>query len=175
MIIRRSRALANDHPEGPASCKWLSGGTGQLQIIFQRCRPLANDQPLSCHPSHLCQDPDSISRTFLEYLFLLYIRLHAIGSIIQKAMRFIGLSSSYDIFHMFTFDHYFLFHYVIFSLFGKIHLGAVWDIQQPHFLSGATPTSALSRTKDYLGLSEEQVIVSFYIILTIIDSSSCNL
>ena len=58
------------------------------------------------------------------------------GSIIQKAMRFSGLSSSYDIFHMFTFDQNFLFHHVIFSLFGKIHVGAVWDIQQPHFLSG---------------------------------------
>ena len=45
MFIGRSWPLANDHPEGPASC----------------------------HPSHLCQDPDSISRTFLEQFVLVLL------------------------------------------------------------------------------------------------------
>ena len=31
MIIRRGRPLANDHPEGPASCKWSSGQQQQQQ------------------------------------------------------------------------------------------------------------------------------------------------
>ena len=60
MIILRDRPLANDHPEGEplandypkgqVSCKWLSRGTGLLKIII----------------CHLCQDPYSISRTFVE-------------------------------------------------------------------------------------------------------------
>ena len=87
MIIWRIQPLANDHPEDPATCKWSFGGTGHLQMIIQRIRPLANDHPedlASCkwssggtgllqmiirhprHPNHLSQDPDSISRTFLE-------------------------------------------------------------------------------------------------------------
>ena len=37
-----------------------SGGTSLLQMII--CH--------SCHPSHLCQDPDSTSLTFLEQLVL---------------------------------------------------------------------------------------------------------
>ena len=49
--------------EGLASCKWSSGGTGLLQMIF--CHPH--------HPSHLCQDPDSISRTFLKQFVLIHI------------------------------------------------------------------------------------------------------
>ena len=32
-----------DHPQGPASCKWFSGGTSLLHIIIQWGRPLAND------------------------------------------------------------------------------------------------------------------------------------
>ena len=60
IIIQRIRPLANDHPEDKASCKWSSAGTGLLQMIIH-------------HPSHLCQDPDSISRTFLEQLVLVLI------------------------------------------------------------------------------------------------------
>ena len=44
LIIWRDRPLANNNPEWPASCKGLS--------VTPR------------HPSHICQDPDSISRTF---------------------------------------------------------------------------------------------------------------
>ena len=39
--VWRCRPLANNHLEGPASCK--SGGTGLLQMIILRDRPLAND------------------------------------------------------------------------------------------------------------------------------------
>ena len=63
MIIQRDRPLANDHPEGPASCKWSSGGTSLLQMII--CPP--------CHPSQLCQETDSISRTFLQQFVLVNI------------------------------------------------------------------------------------------------------
>ena len=55
MIILMDRPLANDHPDGPASCKWssrwtpsckwLPGGTGLSQMILQMDRPLANDYP----------------------------------------------------------------------------------------------------------------------------------
>ena len=45
MIIWMDRPLANDHPDGPASCKFSSGKTGLLQLIIQRIRPLANDHP----------------------------------------------------------------------------------------------------------------------------------
>ena len=45
MILRMNRPLANDHPDGPASCKWPSRWTGLLQIIIQMDRPLANDHP----------------------------------------------------------------------------------------------------------------------------------
>ena len=34
MIIRIDRPLAYYHPDGPASCKWLSGGTSLLQMII---------------------------------------------------------------------------------------------------------------------------------------------
>ena len=34
-------ASANGHPEGPASCKWWSRGTGFLQMVILRHRPLA--------------------------------------------------------------------------------------------------------------------------------------
>ena len=44
-INRSDRPLANDHLEGPASCKWSSEGTRLLQMIIQRDRPLANDHP----------------------------------------------------------------------------------------------------------------------------------
>ena len=87
MIIWRIQPLANDHPEDPSTCKWSFGGTGHLQMIIQRIWPLANDhlediasrkwsswgtgllQMIIRHPhypNHLSQDPDSISRTFLE-------------------------------------------------------------------------------------------------------------
>ena len=91
MIIWKDQLLANDHPVDPASCKWSFGGSSLLQMIIQRIRPLANDHPedlASCkwsyggtgllqmiichprHPNHLSQDPDSISRTFLEQFAL---------------------------------------------------------------------------------------------------------
>ena len=43
----RGRHLANDDPdtEEPASCKWSSGGAGLLQMMIQRDRPPANDDP----------------------------------------------------------------------------------------------------------------------------------
>ena len=43
MIIRMDRPLANDHPDGPASCKQSSGWTRLLQKIIRMDRPLAND------------------------------------------------------------------------------------------------------------------------------------
>ena len=43
--IERGQPLANDHPEGPTPCKWLSRGTSLLQMIIWRGRPLANDYP----------------------------------------------------------------------------------------------------------------------------------
>ena len=49
MIIQRIWPLANDFLEGPA---------------------LVNDHPSPRLPSHLCQDPDSISWTFLEQFVL---------------------------------------------------------------------------------------------------------
>ena len=112
MIIWRIQPLANDQLEDPATCKWSSGGTGHLQMIIRRIFPLANDHsedPATCklssrgsgllqmiiwriwalandhlegpasykwspvtirHPNHLSQDPDSISRTFLEQFVL---------------------------------------------------------------------------------------------------------
>ena len=73
LIILRIRPLANDHLEGPAICKWTSwgsglfnwpsGGTGLSQMIIRQPR----------HPSHLCQDPDSILWTFLGQFFLFFI------------------------------------------------------------------------------------------------------
>ena len=62
MIIQRDRPLANDHPEDLASCKLSPGGTGLLQMIIRHPR----------RPNHLSQDPDSISRTFLEQFALVY-------------------------------------------------------------------------------------------------------
>ena len=44
-IIQRDQPPANDHPEGPASCIWSSGGASLLQTIIRRDRPLANDHP----------------------------------------------------------------------------------------------------------------------------------
>ena len=44
MIILMDLHIANDHPDGPASCKWSSGQTGLLQMIIRMDRPLANDQ-----------------------------------------------------------------------------------------------------------------------------------
>ena len=43
MVIWRIRPLAKDHPEDLASWKWLSGGSGLLQMIIQRIPSLAND------------------------------------------------------------------------------------------------------------------------------------
>ena len=40
ITIRRIRPLANDHLEGPAICKWSCRGSGLLQMIFWRDRPL---------------------------------------------------------------------------------------------------------------------------------------
>ena len=55
MIIQRDWALANDHPEGATSCESSSRVARLLQMII--CHPR--------HPSQLCQDPHSISQTFL--------------------------------------------------------------------------------------------------------------
>ena len=63
MIIWRDQPLSNGHPAGPASCKWSSRKTGLLQVIIHH----------PCHPTHLCQDPNSILRTFLGQLFLFFI------------------------------------------------------------------------------------------------------
>ena len=49
MIIQRGQA--NDHQEGPVSCKWSPGGTGLSQMIIWKDQPLANDHlegPASC-------------------------------------------------------------------------------------------------------------------------------
>ena len=91
MIIPRIRPLANDHLEGPATCKWSPGGSALMQMIIRMIRPFAKDHlkdPASCkwstggisllqmiirhplHPSHLSQDTDSISRAFLEQFVL---------------------------------------------------------------------------------------------------------
>ena len=51
MIIPTDQPLANDHPDGPASCKGSSGGTGLLQMIIWMDRPLSKDHlegPVSC-------------------------------------------------------------------------------------------------------------------------------
>ena len=61
MIIRIDWPLANDHPDGLASSKTSSGGTGLLQMIIRHPRQL----------SQLCQDPDLISQTFLEQFVLI--------------------------------------------------------------------------------------------------------
>ena len=37
-----------------------------MKMIIWRDWPLTNDHPSPRHPNHLSQDPDSISRTFLE-------------------------------------------------------------------------------------------------------------
>ena len=95
LIIQRIWLFANEHLEGLASCKWSSGGTGLLQLIIQRIWTLANDhsedlahckwssggttllQMIICHPrhsSHLCQDSDSIPRTFLKQFVLVWRR-----------------------------------------------------------------------------------------------------
>ena len=39
------RPLANDDPEGQASCRWSSGGAGLLQMMIRRDRPLADGHP----------------------------------------------------------------------------------------------------------------------------------
>ena len=43
MIILMDRPLANDHPDGPASCKLSSGETSLLQMVIRMDEPLAND------------------------------------------------------------------------------------------------------------------------------------
>ena len=91
MTIQRIRPIANDRPKDQASCKWSSRGFGLLQMIIQRISPFANDHTedlatciWSCRgpgllqmimrhprlPNHLSQDPDLISRTFLEQFAL---------------------------------------------------------------------------------------------------------
>ena len=44
-MILMDRPLANDHVDGPASCKWSSGWTSLLQMIIRMDLPLANDHP----------------------------------------------------------------------------------------------------------------------------------
>ena len=70
MIIWRGQPLANDHLEGLAYCKISSGWTGFSQIIIYHPR----------HPSHLCQDPDSILRTLFEqFVLVAYVPLQRPG------------------------------------------------------------------------------------------------
>ena len=57
---------------GLDSCEWSSRGTCLLQMIIHH----------PCHPNHPCQDPDSISRTFLEHLFL----VHFVGNPILRCI-----------------------------------------------------------------------------------------
>ena len=67
MIIQRDWALANDHPEGAASCGSSSRVACLLQMIIRHPR----------HPSHLCKVPVSISRSFLEqFVLVLFVRLY---------------------------------------------------------------------------------------------------
>ena len=54
VCLPKKNFLWNDHPEGLAPCKWSSGWTGPLQMIFWMDRPLANDRldgPASCKRS----------------------------------------------------------------------------------------------------------------------------
>ena len=119
MIIRRILPPANDHTEDLVPCKWSTGGSGLLQMIIRRIRLLVNDHPkdlASCkwspgylgscndHPEglasykcHLCQDPDSILRTFLEQLVLdVYVFMnfkfyggftHQFAALVQKITK----------------------------------------------------------------------------------------
>ena len=94
IIIRMDWSFGNDHQEGLVSCNWSSWGSGLLQMIIWRDRPFANDLPDDlasckwsfggsgllqmiirhpCYPSHVCQDSDSISRTFLEQFALVFV------------------------------------------------------------------------------------------------------
>ena len=75
-----SRPLANYHPKGLASCKcpgglasckWLSGGTGLLQMIIRRDRPLPNDYPEG--PAS-CKRPFGSTRLFSIFLFNIQLK-----------------------------------------------------------------------------------------------------
>ena len=88
MIIWRIPSLANDHPEDPASCNCLSGGSSHLQMIIRRNWPFANHHPedlATCkwssggtgllqmiirHPNHFSQDLNLILRTFKNKLLV---------------------------------------------------------------------------------------------------------
>ena len=75
MIIQRGQTLANNHPKGPASCKWSSGGTGPCKWSTGGTSLLQMIIRHPSHPSDLCQDPDSISGTFLERFVSVYLQL----------------------------------------------------------------------------------------------------
>ena len=45
VVKMRGWPLVNDHPDGPASCKWSTVWTGLLQMIIRMNWPLANDHP----------------------------------------------------------------------------------------------------------------------------------
>ena len=68
MVIRIDWPLANDHPDGPASCKWSSELAGLLQIIIQMDWPLAND-----HPDGLASGKWSSGWTGLSQMTLLFL------------------------------------------------------------------------------------------------------
>ena len=61
------------------------GNTGLLQMIFCHTR----------HPSHLCQDPDSLSRTFLEQGVLVIFLAHsaAVELIWKSVPQTLGLGT----------------------------------------------------------------------------------
>ena len=88
MIIWRDQPLTNDHLKNPAFCKWSSGDQ-PLTMFIRRIWPLAKSPAISKwssegsgllqmiiryphHHCHLCQDPGSISRTFLEQFGLVW-------------------------------------------------------------------------------------------------------
>ena len=69
MIIRRGQPLANNHPEGSASCKWSSQGVGLLQMITLRDQPLANDHP---------EEPSSCKWSSVTHITLVTCALHSV-------------------------------------------------------------------------------------------------
>ena len=77
MIIWRNQPLANDHLEGPSSCKRSSGGKSLLQKNIGRDRPLANDHlegpasPTSCYIPPTSSQKIHFPEPNIFFLFLL--------------------------------------------------------------------------------------------------------
>ena len=106
------------HLEGPPFCKWSFRGTGLLQMIIRL-------------PRHLCQDPDSISRTFLEEFVCVGVLLQAL--IMRCCTKF---------------DK----HQVWSDYGGLWQMGKYWTVQLSitiflanHFLSSASTTRVVTR------------------------------